>query len=106
MENINNNIQTKENVTTMIGLNKLTQDKSTQEQNQMQEQIVINYLNKVSNPFATLTVEQVSKDLRIGINQAYDLFKQADFPTIAIGKRKTVTLAAYLLWKMSKKGSV
>ena len=36
----------------------------------------------------------------------YDLFKQEDFPTITIGKRKTVTLAAYLLWKMSKKGDV
>ena len=93
MENINTNIQTKENTT-------------TQEKNQMQEQIVINYLNKMPNPFATLTVEQVSKDLHIGINQAYDLFKQADFPTITIGKRKTVTLAAYLLWKMSKKGGI
>ena len=101
MENTNNKIQTKENVTTMIAPNKLTQEKNT-----MQEQIIMNYLNKMQNPFVTLTVEQVSKDLHIGINQAYDLFKQADFPTITIGKRKTVTLAAYLLWKMSKKGGI
>ena len=101
MENINNNIQTKENVSTMIAPSKLTQEKNT-----MQEQIIINYLSKLSNPFVTLTVEQVSKDLHIGINQAYDLFKQDDFPTITIGKRKTVTLAAYLLWKMSKKGGM
>ena len=99
MGNINDNIQIKENVTTKIASNKLTQEKNT-----MQEQIIINYLNKMQNPFATLTVEQVSKDLHIGINQAYELFKQVDFPTITIGKRKTVTLAAYLLWKMSKKG--
>ena len=51
-----------------------------------------------------LSAKDVSKDLHIGINQAYDLFKQEDFPTICIGKRKTVTLAAYLLWKMNKRG--
>ena len=70
----------------------------------MQEQIVINYLNKLKNPFAMLSVSDVSKDLHIGINQAYELFKQNDFPTTQIGKRKAVTLAAYLLWKMKKKG--
>ena len=70
----------------------------------MQEQIVINYLNKLKNPFAMLSVSNVSKDLHIGINQAYELFKQNDFPKTQIGKRKIVTLAAYLLWKMKKKG--
>ena len=74
-----------------------------EEKHQMQEQIIINYLSKLQNPFATLSVQDVSKDLHIGINQAYELFKQEDFPTINIGKRKTVTIAAYLLWKMSKK---
>ena len=51
-----------------------------------------------------LSVSDVSKDLHIGINQAYDLFKQKDFPSINIGKRKVITLATYLLWKMNKKG--
>ena len=63
----------------------------------------MNYLSKAKNPFATLSVSDVSKDLHIGINQAYELFKQKDFPTITIGKRKTVTLASYLLWKIGKK---
>ena len=76
----------------------------TQENKNMNEQVVLNYLNKVSNPFTILSAKDVSKDLHIGINQAYDLFKQEDFPTICIGKRKTVTLAAYLLWKMNKRG--
>ena len=75
-----------------------------EEKHQMQEQIIINYLSKLQNPFATLSVQDVSKDLHIGINQAYELFKQEDFPTINKKKRKTVTIAAYLLWKMSKKG--
>ncbi len=76
----------------------------TKENQNMNKQVVFNYLNKVSNPFTILSAKDVSKDLHIGINQAYDLFKQEDFPTICIGKRKTVTLAAYLLWKMNKRG--
>lgn len=72
----------------------------------IKEQIITNYLNKTNNPFKMLSVQEVSKDLNIGINQAYDLFKQDDFPTINIGKRKVITLASYLLWKMSKKGGV
>ena len=72
----------------------------------IKEQIITNYLNKTNNPFKMLSVQEVSKDLNIGINQAYDLFKQDDFPTINIGERKVITLASYLLWKMSKKGGV
>lgn len=83
-----------------------TQIIDTEEKDALKEQIVMNYLSKVKNPFITLSVKDVSKDLHIGINQAYELFKQADFPCIAIGKRKAVTLAQYLLWKMSKKGGV
>lgn len=70
----------------------------------LNEQIVMNYLSKLNNPFALLSAKDISKDLHIGINQAYDLLKQDDFPTITIGKKKAVTLAAYLLWKMNKKG--
>lgn len=48
----------------------------TKESKSLNELIVINYLNKLENPFMILSVKDVSKDLRIGINQAYDLFKQ------------------------------
>lgn len=75
----------------------------TEEKENLKEQLVMNYLSKAKNPFATLSVSDVSKDLHIGINQAYELFKQKDFPTITIGKRKTVTLASYLLWKIGKR---
>lgn len=75
------------------------------EEMQLNKQIVMNYLSKIQNPFAVLSVQQVSKDLHIGINQAYELFRQKDFPAITIGKRKVITLANYLLWKMSKKES-
>ncbi len=86
-----------ENKTTII---------DTKETKNLTEQIITNYINTLQNPFVTLTVNDVSTDLHIGINQAYELFKQADFPAIKIGKRKVVTLVAYLLWKISKKGSV
>lgn len=76
----------------------------TKEKANFNEQIVLAYIGKLQNPFKMLSAQDVSKDLHIGINQAYELLKQEDFPTITIGKRKTVTLAAYLLWKMSKKG--
>ena len=70
------------------------------------EQIVINHLNKLSNPFIVLSVQDIAKDLHIGINQAYDLFKQEEFPSIMIGKRKVISLPSYLLWKVNKKGGV
>ena len=78
----------------------------TNEKNTLNEQVVMNYLNKLPNPFAILSVSDVSKDLHIGINQTYELFKQNDFPTITIGKRKVVALASYLLWKINTKGGV
>ena len=70
----------------------------------IRKEIVVNYLNKIKNPFVMLLPPDVSKDLNIGINQAYDLFKQDDFPTVTVGNRKLISLASYLLWKMGKKG--
>ena len=88
--------------------NKITKTEliDTKEREELRGQIVMSYLAKMKNPFVTLSVLDVSKDLHIGINQAYDLFKQNDFPAINIGKRKVITLASYLLWKMNKKGGV
>ena len=87
----------------MNEVNKKTSTNIIDTEENLKEKIVVNYLNKLKNPFAMLSVSDVSKDLHIGINQAYDLFKQKDFPTTSIGKRKTITLASYLLWKMDKK---
>ncbi len=90
----------------MENINKITNTEliDTKEKEELRGQIVMSYLAKMKNPFVTLSVLDVSKDLHIGINQAYDLFKQNDFPAINIGKRKVITLASYLLWKMNKKG--
>ena len=90
----------------MENINKITNTEliDTKEKEELRGQIVMSYLAKMKNPFVTLSVLDVSKDLHIGINQAYDLFKQNDFLAINIGKRKVITLASYLLWKMDKKG--
>ena len=90
----------------MENINKITNIEliDTKEKEELRVQIVMSYLAKMKNPFVTLSVLDVSKDLHIGINQAYDLFKQNDFPAINIGKRKVITIASYLLWKMDKKG--
>lgn len=90
----------------MENINKITNTEliDTKEREELRGQIVMSYLAKMKNPFVTLSVLDVSKDLHIGINQAYDLFKQNDFPAINIGKRKVITIASYLLWKMDKKG--
>ena len=92
----------------MENINKITNTEliDTKEREELRGQIVMSYLAKMKNPFVTLSVLDVSKDLHIGINQAYDLFKQNDFPAINIGKRKVITLASYLLWKMNKKGGI
>ena len=59
-------------------------------------------IKKVKNPFINLTVKDVAKDLKMGENLTNELFKRNDFPSVNIGKQKTVTLLAYLLWKMQK----
>ena len=43
------------------------------------------------------------KDLLCGEATANEIFKRADFPSINIGKTKTVTYVAYLVWKTTRK---
>ena len=60
-------------------------------------------VQKIDNPFKNITVKEVAKDLKMGENLANEVFKRKDFPCVNIGKTKTVTLLAYLLWKMEKR---
>ncbi len=39
----------------------------------------------------------------MGENLTNELFKRADFPSINIGKTKTITAIAYALWKLEKR---
>jgi len=70
---------------------------------ELKQQIVIEAVKKVNNPFKNVTVAEVAKDLRMGENLTNEIFKREDFPSVNIGKTKTVTLLAYLLWKMEKR---
>ena len=54
------------------------------------------------DPFENITVKEVAKDLRVGENKANEIFRRDDFPSVNIGKTKTVNLLAYWLWKMER----
>lgn len=67
------------------------------------ELMLIEAIKKIQNPFLNLTVQDVAKDLKMGENSANQVFKRDDFPSVNLGKPKTVTLLAYLIWKMDRK---
>ena len=67
------------------------------------ERILRVAIKNIDNPWRNLTVKDVAQDLMMGENLANLLFKREDFPSVNIGKTKTVTLLAYLLWKMEKR---
>ena len=62
-------------------------------------------LLKVTNddPFGNITVKEVAKDLRCSERTANDIFRRDDFPSVNIGKTKTITKLAYYLWKMERR---
>ena len=59
--------------------------------------------NMKQDPFEMMTVNDVAKDLGMGVNTVNSIFKRDDFPTINLGKRKIVTRLAYYLWKMKRR---
>ena len=68
----------------------------------IEELIIREAIKTLGDPFKNLTVKEVAKDLKKGENQTNDLFKRKDFPSVNIGKTKTVTWLAYILWKMKR----
>ena len=88
MSNINN--------TTLI-------DTKEKDNYSLKELMLIEAIKKIQNPFLNLTVQDVAKDLKMGENSANQVFKRDDFPSVNLGNLKTVTLLAYLIWKMDRK---
>ncbi len=82
---------------------KLIDTKDKNNKDLLKQYMIVEALKKVKNPFINLTVKDVAKDLKMGENLTNELFRREDFPSINIGKTKTVTLLAYLLWKMERK---
>ena len=67
--------------------------------------IIIEAVKKINYPFKNWTVKEVMKDLKVSEATANAIFKRKDFPSVNIGKTKTVTLLAYLIWKMERRES-
>lgn len=88
MSNINENIITD------------TKDKNNYS---LKELMIIEAVKKLNDPFMNLTVQDIAKDLKMGENSANQVFKREDFPSVNLGKPKTITLLAYLIWKMDRK---
>lgn len=60
-------------------------------------------VEKLDNPWDNLTVKDIAKDLKIGENKANEIFKRKDFPSVNIGKTKTISVLAYVVWKLEKR---
>lgn len=60
-------------------------------------------IDKLETPFKTLSVKDVAKDLNIGKNATYKIFKRDDFPSVNIGQSWHITLISYTIWKMSRR---
>ena len=50
-----------------------------------------------------LTVEDVMKDLKVGRNTAYKIFKRADFPAILLGRKYFIWKEPYEEWKKKRR---
>lgn len=75
------------------------------DKNKLKEIMMSEAIKKVNNPFRNWTVQEVMRDLKVSEATANAIFKRSDFPSVNIGKTKTVTLLAYLIWKMERKES-
>ena len=89
MSNINENVK--------------TTDTKENKRYSLEELMIIEAIKKVQNPFINLTVQDVAKDLKIGENMAYTIFKREDFPSVNIGRCWKISLISYLLWKTQRR---
>lgn len=68
-----------------------------------QEKMLLDCIRRVQNPFINITVQDVARDLQVGENMAYEIFRRDDFPSVNIGRKWKISLIAYLLWKTQKR---
>lgn len=71
---------------------------------EVKKELIKKAIERIDEPWKNLTVKDVAKDLRMGENKTNELFKRKDFPSINIGKTKTISNIAYSLWKLEKRG--
>lgn len=70
---------------------------------EIKKELMKKAVEKLDEPWKNLTVKDVAKDLKMGENKTNELFKRKDFPSINIGKTKTISAIAYALWKLEKR---
>ncbi len=68
-----------------------------------QEKILLESIKRLKNPFINISVQDVARDLKIGENMAYAIFKRDDFPSINIGRCWKICLISYIMWKTQKR---
>lgn len=73
---------------------------------EIKKEIIKKAVDKLDDPWENLTVKDVAKDLKMGENKTNELFNRSDFPSVNIGKTKTVSAIAYALWKLDKRTEV
>ncbi len=72
--------------------------------NEINQKLVMLLLEKYNiNPFSSLSVKDVAKDLGMNQNSANLLFKRNDFPSINITKPKQICALSYYLWKLERR---
>lgn len=72
----------------------------TKEENKDVVQLLIAHgISNLDNPFKNITVKEVARDLHIGRNKAYEIFKRKDFPALTVSRTWQVMYLAYLIWK-------
>ena len=64
---------------------------------EIKKELMKKAIEKLDDPWKNLTVKDVAKDLKMGENKTNELFKRKDFPSINIGKTKTISAIAYAL---------
>ena len=70
-----------------------------EERKKLLEALIAFGISNLDNPFKNITVHEVAKDLHIGRNKAYEIFKRDDFPAITIGRTWQLMYLAFLIWK-------
>ena len=70
-----------------------------EEKKKLIETLIAFGISNLDNPFKNITVHEVAKDLNIGRNKAYEIFKRDDFPAMTFGRTWQVMYIAYIVWK-------
>lgn len=69
----------------------------------LKKEIIKVAIDKLEDPWKNLTVKDVAEDLKMGENKANEIFRRKYFPSVNIGKTKTISFVAYAIWKLNKR---